>query len=88
MKILTGILLAIAAALSSSIVLAYPNQPVRVIVPFPAGGPTDIQARIISQRLSERLGQPFIVENKRGAGGTSGPSWPLRKRGTVTPCCS
>src|SRR4051812_45426444 len=50
----------------------YPTRPVRWIVPFPAGGPTDILARLIGQWLSERLGQPFIVDNRPGAGGNVG----------------
>jgi tripartite-type tricarboxylate transporter receptor subunit TctC len=47
---------------------AYPTRPVRLIVGFPAGGATDITARLMGQWLSERLGQPFIIENRPGAG--------------------
>jgi tripartite-type tricarboxylate transporter receptor subunit TctC len=47
----------------------YPTRPVRVIVGFPPGGPTDILARLMGQWLSDRFGQPFIIENRPGAGG-------------------
>jgi tripartite-type tricarboxylate transporter receptor subunit TctC len=50
----------------------YPNRPVRIIVSFSAGGPTDIVGRIFAQKLSELLGQQFFVENKVGAGGNIG----------------
>jgi tripartite-type tricarboxylate transporter receptor subunit TctC len=52
--------------------LAYPNHPVRWIVPYAAGGATDVLSRLICQHLSDRLGQPFIVENKPGAGSNIG----------------
>jgi tripartite-type tricarboxylate transporter receptor subunit TctC len=48
----------------------YPVRPVRLIVGFAAGGASDIQARLIGQWLSERLGQQFVIENRPGAGGT------------------
>ena len=50
----------------------YPSRPVRWIVAFAAGGPTDIVARIMGQHLSERLGQQFIIDNRPGAGGIVG----------------
>jgi tripartite-type tricarboxylate transporter receptor subunit TctC len=51
---------------------AYPSRPVRLVVGFPAGGATDIQARLMGQWLSDRLGQQFIVENRAGASGNIG----------------
>jgi tripartite-type tricarboxylate transporter receptor subunit TctC len=51
---------------------AYPDRPIRVIVPFAAGGNTDILARILTARMAERLGTPMVVENRAGAGGSVG----------------
>jgi len=65
---------AIAACIVSNAALAqsWPTKRVQVIVPFTAGSATDIMARTVTQRLSEQLGQPFVVENRAGAGGTIG----------------
>ena len=51
---------------------AWPARPVRMIVPFPPGGTTDVVARLVAQRLSVTLGQSFVIENRAGAGGTLG----------------
>jgi tripartite-type tricarboxylate transporter receptor subunit TctC len=51
---------------------AYPAKPVRVIIPFPPGGANDIMARIVFPKLAEQMGQQFIIENRSGAGGTTG----------------
>src|SRR5215510_7247188 len=51
---------------------AYPLRPVRIIVGFVPGNPPDIFARLMGQWLSDRLGQPFVIENRPGAGGTIG----------------
>ncbi len=60
------------AAATSAFAQNYPAKPAKVIVPYPPGGPTDIVARVVSQKLSEQMGQQFIVENRPGAGGNIG----------------
>ena len=66
--------LVVAAGLGSALAQAYPSRPVTMIVPFPAGGPTDSLARIVAERMKASLGQPVIVENVGGAGGSIGVS--------------
>ncbi|MFZ9545172.1 MAG: Bug family tripartite tricarboxylate transporter substrate binding protein, partial [Hylemonella sp.] len=65
------------ALLGASLVLSasaqnYPSKPIRLIVPFPAGGATDILSRALSQEMGKKLGQTVVIENKPGAGGTIG----------------
>ncbi|MBI4196137.1 MAG: tripartite tricarboxylate transporter substrate binding protein, partial [Betaproteobacteria bacterium] len=57
---------------SGAVAQTYPNKPVRVIVPFPAGGNADILARILGQKMTESLGQQIVVDNRAGAAGIIG----------------
>jgi len=70
MKLLATLLLLLNATLAQA--QSYPGRPVKVIVPFGAGGPADIYARFLGQRLQEPLGQPFVVENRPGGGSVIG----------------
>jgi tripartite-type tricarboxylate transporter receptor subunit TctC len=63
---------ALALPIGSAFALDYPTRPVRFVVGYPAGGSTDIVARLVGQKLSERLGQQFVIENKPGAGNNIG----------------
>src|SRR4249919_1579060 len=66
--------LAIAALLVSCAAIAqeFPSKPVRVVVPFPAGGPNDLAIRPLTEKLPQLMGQPFIVDNRAGANGVIG----------------
>lgn len=74
LRVFAAMLLAVMGLLSTVVAATaqgYPNKPVRIVVGFTAGGPTDAIARIVAQRLSDSLGQQFVVENQGGAGGNT-----------------
>jgi tripartite-type tricarboxylate transporter receptor subunit TctC len=75
-----GLVLA-GAAFAQAPVPGYPDRPVKMIIPFAAGGPTDVVARLIGQKLSEKFGQQFFVENITGAGGNLGMAAAARAPG-------
>jgi tripartite-type tricarboxylate transporter receptor subunit TctC len=69
-RLLTGVALLLLPALASA--QDFPNKPIRLIVPFPPGGPNDIIARVVGQRMSELIKQPVVIENRGGQGGVLG----------------
>ena len=69
-SLLAGV--ALAAGLAANAFAAYPDKPVTIIVPFPPGGSTDMVARAIAPKLQEKLGQPFVIDNRPGATGAIG----------------
>ena len=73
-KTLSSIVLSVATCLAAAGASAqpYPTHPVKLIVPYPPGGNTDIVARVFSQKLAERLGQPVVIDNRGGAAGAVG----------------
>jgi tripartite-type tricarboxylate transporter receptor subunit TctC len=77
-KLLGAILLAAMAGISGAAAQSYPSRPVTLIVPFPAGGATDVLARFLADRMRLSLGQPIVIENVTGAAGTIGVTRAVR----------
>jgi tripartite-type tricarboxylate transporter receptor subunit TctC len=71
-RVLLGSALALPFITRAMAQPAWPDRPVRIIIPFGAGGPIDLVGRLLAEHLKERLGQPFIIENRPGAGGSIG----------------
>ena len=67
-----AVVLPLAALAPSASAQDYPNKPVRIIVPFAAGGPADVYGRLLAQRLGDALGQPFVIDNRPGGGSVIG----------------
>ena len=70
--VLQGVAFAAAMTVTGAMAQAWPNRPITLIVPFPAGGTTDVLARALGERLQQSLGQPVVIESKPGAGATIG----------------
>ena len=83
-----GAIVALLLSVAASFAQNYPNKPVRVVVGFAAGGPSDVIGRIVAQKLSEALGQQFYVENVGGAAATRRPARSRVRRRMATPSTS
>src|SRR6476660_2617780 len=72
LKLLTGVLAGLVGLTATAAAQNYPTRPVTMIIPFAAGGPTDVLGRIVGARMSELLGQQVVIEHVGGAGGMTG----------------
>src|SRR5438105_13998362 len=70
--IIGGVFAAVLALVGPTAAQDYPSRPITTIIPFAAGGPTDVLGRVVAARMSETLGQQIVIENATGAGGMTG----------------
>src|SRR6266566_1481772 len=77
--LLVSLFLALAAMIPNAAAQTFPDHFIRMVVPFPPGGATDTLGRILAKKMSEILGQPIVVENHGGAGGTIGTDFASRQ---------
>src|SRR5436190_6887483 len=71
-RLLCSVVLATLAGIATAHAQVYPSRPITLVVPFPAGGSTDAVGRIVAERMRALLGQPVVIENVGGAGGSIG----------------
>ena len=79
------LLLVLSFACANAFAQSFPSKAVRIIVPYPPGGGTDVVARTVAPKMQEALGQPVVVENRAGAGGNIGAETVFRADPTATP---
>ncbi len=87
MRALIACLAVLLAALPARAQPAYPDRPIRMVIPFAPGGAADVVGRIVAQGMAEDLGQPVVVENRGGSGGIIGSQAALQSPADGTPSC-
>jgi tripartite-type tricarboxylate transporter receptor subunit TctC len=79
-RLLTGAAALVLAAAAPALAQSYPDRPIRLVVPYPPGGATDVIGRVVGQHLGTALGQSVVVENKAGAAGNIGAAMVAREK--------
>jgi tripartite-type tricarboxylate transporter receptor subunit TctC len=77
---IVGVVFLVGSMVAPVCAQPYPNKPIHFIVPFPAGSTSDVPSRVAAEYLSQRLGQPIVVENRAGAGGNAGSAYAAKAK--------